>query len=167
MSCSSAIHHRRELLQVSFLLPQKFCCHKHVCCYKSFVSISMLLSQQTKVCLSWQNFCFVSTSILLSQQTKVCLLWQNFCCDKIQTKFFRNKTFVLTSILLLQQKLCLWPLLPMIPIKVNHGEKWFERDCDNHILVTVKQTSNDTSSLLLFLKKPRHWLTERLVWHWQ
>ena len=26
----------------------------------------------------------------------------------------------------------------MIAIKVKHGEKWFERDCDNHILVTVK-----------------------------
>ena len=95
---------------------------KYACCDKMFVATQLCLLQQN-MCLSQQKFSvenitFVMTKYVLSQQTGVChnksmvvvtkLMSRQNCHDKTMfvMKNFHNKTFVVTSILLLQQKMC-------------------------------------------------------------
>ena len=120
------VYHWWELPPVSFLLRQVLLWKKYACHNKSFVATNIFLFCRDKYLL-WQTvFCynksFVMTGLLL-----MCLLWQifvdkltfdvfvatNICCDEscVATEIFchdkqfcHNKSFVMASVLLSQQK---------------------------------------------------------------
>ena len=83
---SAVCYHWRELPQVPFLLRHKVCCDKSMLvmtkllswqnyvCHDYIFGVTKLLSWQIFKCLSWQMF-----------WQKMCLSPQNFCCDKNDT----------------------------------------------------------------------------------
>ena len=130
---NSAMDHRIFIIGGSCHKYQRFCRDKHVshllsrqtyaCCNKTSVAKKKCLSRQnifitTKVLLQ-QNFLsrqayfcydkqvFVATKVSLLRQTsvttKTCLPQQKFWSNK---NVCCNETFVITNILLLQQKMC-------------------------------------------------------------
>ena len=89
-------------------------CHKyHFCCNKSFVTTNMRLLWQMHVCHNKTIFCHDKRNL----SREKCFVATNiFCHNKtfVTTNICLDKTFVATSLLLLQQKWYLWQLPPMI-----------------------------------------------------
>ena len=134
----------RSCHKYNFCCNKSFCCDKHVCHDKHmFVMTKKIFCHNTYAChdkyLLWRKFCcdmltFVVTSVFVTTKHLFChdkslLSWQSMlvttkivCCDKynfVTTIFFflGKHTFVTTkevTKLLLQQKLYLWQLPPVI-----------------------------------------------------
>ena len=122
--------HDKSFVTTKICLPQQKFCHDKI--FLSWQTQKFCHDKHTFV-VTKDEFChdehmFIATNIFLS--------WQSFGCDKImfaETKLlsWQNMCFVMTNMCfvmtnmclsqqnLLQQKLCLWQLLPMIHLFIN------------------------------------------------